>query len=62
MRVKTMFADALIVDYREYQAFLKAYEAFLDEKTVGEAEESYWTDMEALEMGANEDAYYRSFR
>ena len=52
----------LTQEYREYRAFLADYEAYQDSKTVTAEEESYWTDMEAMELHAEEDAYYRSFR
>ena len=51
----------LTQEYPDFIAFDAAYQAFQDDKTITPEEDAYWTDMEALERGADEDAYYRSF-
>jgi hypothetical protein len=51
--------DAAVVDYHEYLAFAKDYLlAFDTAPVVTDEEDAYWTNMEALERGADEFEYY----
>jgi hypothetical protein len=52
----------LTQEYRDFLAFDAAYQAYQDEKVITSEEDAYWSDMEAMELHAEEDAYYRSFR
>ncbi len=54
--------DALLADYTAFIDFTAAYDAFQNAKVVTVEEDSYWTDMEALEIGAAEQDYYKGFK
>jgi hypothetical protein len=53
--------DALLADFAAFTDFMAAYDNYQNAKIVTDDEDSYWTDMEALEMGAAENDYYKGF-